>query len=274
MPAANSGGHPGAWERKLRHRLAPSRRRALNPNRPAREYFDVGETLEDFPTFPPIKSPSSSGWTRPSILKAQGGFRHAVGGLLLRPLDRKPAHSREGKYFLGLTMDRGCSLTASRSSNGGRHHMTEKSGEVELAAGHAIKVDFLKTKWTGCLFSWRPPEGTREIVPSSLSPRVWVKMVLVIDSTIRSQPRPVAGRDERGMAVHRSDQITVEGLRALPERLWSRPGRVRPTSPPLERHHPQFSTSRRWAFALAIGASATCLARSRGPVPMMHGKTC
>jgi hypothetical protein len=83
---------------------------------------------------------------------------------------------KDGKYTFFLESDDGSRLFIDGKqviANGGRHHMTEKSGEVELTAGqHSINVEYFENEVdAGCIFSWQPPSGSKVVVPSEvLSP--------------------------------------------------------------------------------------------------------
>lgn len=142
------------------------------------EYFDIGETLDDFPTIPADKKPVLKRVDKTiNFESTQEGFHGTQ--LVDYFYVRWTGHLRipkDGKYTFFLESDDGSRLFIDGKqiiANGGRHHMTEKSGEAELTAGpHAIKVEFFENEVdAGCLFSWQPPAGSKEIVPSGvLSP--------------------------------------------------------------------------------------------------------
>ena len=142
------------------------------------EYFDIGETLDDFPTIPANKKPVVKRVDKtidfPSTQEAFPGTE-LVDFFYIRWTGNLRV-AKEGKHTFFLESDDGSRLFIDGKQiidNSKRHHMTEKSGEVELTAGpHAIKVEYFENEVdAGCLFSWQPPAGNKEIVPSSvLSP--------------------------------------------------------------------------------------------------------
>ena len=142
------------------------------------EYFDIGEALDDFPTIPADKKPvlkrvdktinfESTQEAFPGTQLVDFFYVRWTGNLHV---------AKEGKYTFFLESDDGSRLFIDGKQiidNGKRHHMTEKAGEVELTAGqHVIKIEYFENEVdAGCLFSWQPPAGKKEIVPSSvLSP--------------------------------------------------------------------------------------------------------
>ena len=142
------------------------------------EYFDIGEALDDFPTIPADKKPAvkrvdktinfeSTQEAFPGTQLVDFFYIRWTGNL------RVP---KDGKYTFFLESDDGSRLFIDGKqiiANGGRHHMTEKSGEAELTAGqHSVKVEYFENEVdAGCIFSWQTAAGTKEIVPSAvLSP--------------------------------------------------------------------------------------------------------
>ena len=142
------------------------------------EYFDIRETLDDFPTISADKKPvvkrvdktinfESTQEAFPGTELVDSFYVRWTGNLRI---------PKDGKYIFFLESDDGSRLFIDGNpviANGGRHHMTEKSGDVELNAGqHSIKIEFFENDVdAGCIFSWQPPEGKKEVVPSKvLSP--------------------------------------------------------------------------------------------------------
>jgi hypothetical protein len=77
-----------------------------------------------------------------------------------------------GKHRFFLNSDDGSRLVIDGKlvvDNGGLHGMEEKEGAAELAAGdHDILVEFFENDGdAGCILSWEPPGGTRQVVPAS-----------------------------------------------------------------------------------------------------------
>ncbi|NOS70648.1 MAG: hypothetical protein HOP33_12050 [Verrucomicrobia bacterium] len=142
------------------------------------EYYDIGQELDDFPTISADKKPvvkrvdkninfESTQEAFPGTQLVDYFYVRWTGNL------RVP---KDGKYTFFLESDDGSRLFIDGKqviANGGRHHMTEKSGEVELTAGrHSIKVEYFENEVdAGCIFSWQPPSGAKVVVPSdALSP--------------------------------------------------------------------------------------------------------
>ena len=142
------------------------------------EYYDIGQELDDFPTISADKKPvvkrvdkninfESTQEAFPGTQLVDYFYVRWTGNL------RVP---KDGKYTFFLESDDGSRLFIDGKqviANGGRHHMTEKSGEVELTTGqHSIKVEYFENEVdAGCIFSWQPPSGSKVIVPSEvLSP--------------------------------------------------------------------------------------------------------
>jgi len=142
------------------------------------EYFDIGDALDDFPILPADKKPVVKRVDKTiNFESTQEGFHgtELVDFFYVRWTGslRIP---KDGQYTFFLESDDGSRLFIDGKqviANGGRHHMTEKAGEAELASGqHSIKIEYFENEVdAGCIFSWRPPAGTKEIVPSGvLSP--------------------------------------------------------------------------------------------------------
>ena len=77
-----------------------------------------------------------------------------------------------GRHRFFLNSDDGSRLMIDGKQvvdNGGLHGMEEKEGAAELAAGdHDIVVEFFENDGdAGCILSWEPPGGTRQVVPAS-----------------------------------------------------------------------------------------------------------
>ncbi len=142
------------------------------------EYYDIGQELDDFPTISAEKKPvvkrvdkninfESTQEAFPGTQLVDYFFVRWTGNL------RVP---KDGKYTFFLESDDGSRLFIDGKqviTNGGRHHMTEKFGEVELTAGqHSIKVEYFENEVdAGCIFSWQTPSGSKVVVPSEvLSP--------------------------------------------------------------------------------------------------------
>jgi hypothetical protein len=78
---------------------------------------------------------------------------------------------KTGLYKFFLNSDDGSKLTIDGKlviDNGGLHGMTEKAGEAMLASGdHTLNVElFEETDVAGCILSWEPPGGLKEVVPT------------------------------------------------------------------------------------------------------------
>jgi hypothetical protein len=142
------------------------------------EYFDIGETLDDFPIIPGDKKPVVKRVDKTiNFESTQEGFHgtQLVDFFYVR-WTGKLHIPQDGKYTFFLESDDGSRLFIDGKqiiANGGRHHMTEKAGEAELTSGqHSLKIEYFENEVdAGCLFSWRPPAGTKELVPARvLSP--------------------------------------------------------------------------------------------------------
>jgi hypothetical protein len=139
------------------------------------EYFDIGSELEDFPKIADDKKPvikrvdkminveaTEDAWPDTQLTDY---FAIRWTGKINAPKD--------GKYTFFLESDDGSRLFIDGKQvidNGGRHHMTEKDGSVELTAGkHAVKIDYFENDvHAGCKFSWQPPGESKEIVPTKV----------------------------------------------------------------------------------------------------------
>lgn len=142
------------------------------------EYFDLGPTLEDFPAISADKRPALKRVDKTiNFESTQEGF-HGTGlvdffYILWTGKLRIP---KAGNYTFILDSDDGSRLFVDGKviiDHNGLHAMEEKSGDAELKAGdHDLKLEFFENDVdAGCLFSWQPPGGEKEIVPSAvLSP--------------------------------------------------------------------------------------------------------
>jgi len=139
------------------------------------EYFDIGSSLEDFPTIPTTKVPDVKRVDKTvNFESTQEGFHGTklVDFFYIR-WTGKINIPKDGRHAFFLESDDGSRLFIDGKQiidNGGQHHMTEKSGEVELNAGkHSIKIEFFENEVdAGCIFSWQPPGATKEIVPAKV----------------------------------------------------------------------------------------------------------
>jgi RNase P/RNase MRP subunit p29 len=139
------------------------------------EYFDLESSLEDFPTITADKKPVVKRVDKTiNFDSTQDGFHDTklVEWFYIRwtGMIRAP---KDGKYTFFLESDDGSRLFIDGRQiidNGGRHRMTEKSGEVELTAGdHTIKVEFFENEVdAGCILRWQPPGTAKETVPAKV----------------------------------------------------------------------------------------------------------
>ncbi len=141
------------------------------------EYFDLGDSVEDFPTLPADKKPTlkrvdknlnfrSTSMTFPDT-KLQSHFAIRWTGKIRIPKD--------GKYTFFLESDDGSRLLIDGKQvveNGGLHEMQESSGRVELKAGdHNLKVDYFENEndgGAGCVLSWKAEDLAKEVVPEKV----------------------------------------------------------------------------------------------------------
>jgi len=77
-----------------------------------------------------------------------------------------------GTYEFSTNSDDGSQLFIDGQlvvDNGGSHGMRERSGRIELTAGdHQLVLDFIEEGGgAGCILSWTPPGGKREVIPAS-----------------------------------------------------------------------------------------------------------
>ena len=142
------------------------------------EYFDIGTELEDFPVLPADQKPVLKRVDKTINVEAT---EDAWPGTTLYDYffirwTGKVQVPKDGKYTFFLESDDGSRLFIDGKQliqNGGRHHMIEKDGSVELSAGaHDVKIEYFENEvHAGRKFSWQPPEGAKEIVPAKvLSP--------------------------------------------------------------------------------------------------------
>jgi len=137
------------------------------------EYFDIGSALDDFPQVFEDKKPTVKRVDKTIHFEStQEGFHGTdlVEFFYVR-WTGKIRIPKDGNYTFYLESDDGSRLFIDGKpiiDNGGRHRMTEKSGEVELTTGdHSIKVEFFENEVdAGCIFRWQPPGATKEIVPA------------------------------------------------------------------------------------------------------------
>ena len=137
------------------------------------EYFDIGSSLEDFPTIPADKKPVVKRVDKTiDFDSTQEGFHgtQLVDFFYIR-WNGTITVPKDGNYTFTLESDDGSRLFIDGKQiidHNGLHSMEEKSGDVELKAGdHVIKVEFFENDVdAGCKLSWRPPGGNKEIVPA------------------------------------------------------------------------------------------------------------
>jgi hypothetical protein len=139
------------------------------------EYFDIGTELEDFPTVPADKKPVV---TRADKTINFESTRDPFPGTKLLDFfyirwTGKLRIGQDGKYTFFLESDDGSRLFIDGKQiidNGGKHAMEEVSGQADLTAGdHAVKIEFFEADLdAGCKFSWQPPDGKKEITPTSV----------------------------------------------------------------------------------------------------------
>jgi hypothetical protein len=138
-------------------------------------YYQMTNTLEDFPTIPAGKKPDVERVDKQinfaSTLEAFPGtklvdnFYVVWTGKIRIPAD--------GAYTFFLESDDGSRLFVDGAQvvdNGGLHEMQETPGKVELKAGdHAIKVEFFDAgEEAGCILSWKSPKIEKQVVPESV----------------------------------------------------------------------------------------------------------
>ena len=139
------------------------------------EYFDIGSSLEDFPTIPADKKPVVKRVDKTIDFEStQEGFHgtQLVDFFYIR-WNGSISVPKDGSYTFTLESDDGSRLFIDGRQiidHNGLHAMEEKSGDVELKAGeHVIKVEYFENDVdAGCKLSWRTPGGTKEIVPASV----------------------------------------------------------------------------------------------------------
>jgi hypothetical protein len=139
------------------------------------EYFDLGSSLEDFPTIPADKVPDVKRVDNTiNFESTQEGFHGTklVDFFYVRWTGKIRA-PKDGNYTFTLESDDGSRLFIDGKQiidHNGLHAMEEKSGDAELKAGdHTLKVEFFENDVdAGCKLSWKPPGATKEIVPASV----------------------------------------------------------------------------------------------------------
>ncbi|MBI3852380.1 MAG: hypothetical protein HY298_19155 [Verrucomicrobia bacterium] len=143
------------------------------------EYFDIGSSLEDFPTIAADKKPVVKRVDKTVNFESTQEPFHGtplVDYFYVRWTGKLHV-PKDGKYTFFLESDDGSRLYIDGKQiidNNGLHAMEEKSGELELKEGtHVIKVEFFENDVdAGCKFFWQPPGATKEIVPARvLSPQ-------------------------------------------------------------------------------------------------------
>lgn len=147
---------------------------ALQPGLVGR-YYQMSESLEDFPTLPAGRKPEVERVDKQvnfaSTLEAFAGtklmdnFYVDWTGLIRIPED--------GAYTFHLESDDGSRLFIDGKQvvdHGGTHEMTEASGKMELKAGdHEIKVEFFDAEEdAGCILSWQTAAKAKEVVPATV----------------------------------------------------------------------------------------------------------
>lgn len=139
------------------------------------KYFQLGGPLERFPEIPEGRSPDLCRVDRGIRFEAtaegfagtkfQNYFFVRWIGFLRAP--------RKGKYLFYLASDDGSRLFVAGKlvvDNGGLHAMQEGDGSIELDPGdHPFQVDFFNNSGPGgCIASWQPPEGKKEVIPEGV----------------------------------------------------------------------------------------------------------
>lgn len=138
------------------------------------EYFDMGDSLEDFPD---VKD------KKPTVTRVEKQVNVEA------TTDKWPGTdlehhfyarwtgvikiAKDGKHKFFTSSDDGSRLFIDGKQvvdNGGLHAMEEKDGEVELKAGnHDIKIEFFENDGDhGCVVSWEPPGGAKQVIPADV----------------------------------------------------------------------------------------------------------
>ena len=138
------------------------------------EYFDIGSSLEDFPTIPADKKPAVNRVDKTiNFESTQEGFHGTslVDFFYIR-WTGKIRVPKDGNYAFTLESDDGSRLFIDGKQiidHNGLHAMEEKSGEAELKAGdHTLKVEFFENDVdAGCILKWQPPGASKEVVPAT-----------------------------------------------------------------------------------------------------------
>jgi len=139
------------------------------------EYFDLGSSLEDFPTIPADKVPDVKRVDKNIDFEStQEGFHGTklVDFFYVRWTGKIHA-PKDGNYTFTLESDDGSRLFIDGKQiidHNGLHAMEEKSGDIGLKTGdHTLKVEFFENDVdAGCKPSWQPPGGSKEIVPANV----------------------------------------------------------------------------------------------------------
>ena len=139
------------------------------------EYFDIGSSLEDFPTISAGKVPDLKRVDKTiNFASTQEGFHGTklVDFFYIRWTGRINIPN-DGKYEFFLESDDGSRLFIDGKQvidHNGLHAMEEKSGTAELTAGkHSVNIEFFENDVdAGCIFSWQPPGAAKEVVPAGV----------------------------------------------------------------------------------------------------------
>jgi hypothetical protein len=139
-------------------------------------YYQMTNSLQDFPTIPAGKKPDVQRVDKQinfaATLEAFPGTRLVDNFYVVwTGKIRIPA---DGKYTFFLESDDGSRLLIDGKTvvdNSGLHDMQEQQSErVELKAGdHDIKVEFFDAEEeAGCIFSWKTANTEKQVVPESM----------------------------------------------------------------------------------------------------------
>ncbi len=164
---------------KVLFHLASSPTTAATSSGLTGEYFELGSSLEDFPTIPADKKPVVKRVDKTVNFESTQEEFHGtqlVDFFYIRWTGRIHI-PKDGKYTFFLESDDGSRLYIDGKQiidHNGLHAMEEKDGEAELKEGkHSIKIEFFENDVdAGCKFFWQPAGATKEIVPARvLSPQ-------------------------------------------------------------------------------------------------------
>jgi hypothetical protein len=147
---------------------------ALQPGLTGR-YFQMTNSLEDFPTIPAAQKPDVERVDKQinfaSTLDAFPGTKlvdnfYVVWTGKIRIPD-------DGTYTFFLESDDGSRLFIDGSQvvdNAGLHEMTEVPGKAQLKAGdHTLKLEFFDAgEEAGCIFSWKTANTEKQVVPENV----------------------------------------------------------------------------------------------------------